>query len=96
MVRPKHIPRHNQREKQKLKKQFEIVYQVVCKRAQYHCECPFCTRRNIEIHHIKKRSQGGKDNLDNLMVLCHEHHEMAHSQPKLFESFLKGNENNEI
>lgn len=61
-----------------------IVYRAVCKRAEYHCEYPFCTRRNIELHHKKKRSQGGKDTEDNLVALCTEHHVQVHNTPKMF------------
>lgn len=62
----------------------KLVYQAVCKRADYHCEYPCCSARNIELHHKKKRSQGGKDTEDNLIALCNTHHVQVHHSPKMF------------
>ena len=43
-----------------------------------HCEnCP--NRKSLEVHHIKKVRDGGKDTPNNLIVLCHEcHKDKAH------------------
>jgi len=43
-----------------------------------HCEnCP--SRKSLEVHHIKKVRDGGKDTPNNLIVLCHEcHKDKAH------------------
>jgi hypothetical protein len=41
----------------------------------YQCTAPGCSaRRNLEIHHIIRRSRGGSDNPANLTVLCAVHH----------------------
>lgn len=32
------------------------------------------------VHHVKRRSQGGTDELFNLVLLCSDHHEMVHSR----------------
>lgn len=49
------------------------------------CEC--CHRPGNDIHHIKYRSRGGKDEIGNLMCLCRRHHDMAHNE-ELSESDL--------
>ena len=36
------------------------------------------SRRFLEIHHVKPVSQGGSDTLENLRLLCHGHHKVAH------------------
>jgi 5-methylcytosine-specific restriction endonuclease McrA len=42
-------------------------------------EC-FCGRSwSAELHHLKRRSQGGADTLENLAWLCHEHHFKLHA-----------------
>ena len=58
------------------------IYAAVRERASekhgYYC-CEKCgSPRFIEIHHIKKRSQGGKTEMDNLIALCKVHHNEAH------------------
>lgn len=39
------------------------------------CEVPKCDiSRSLHIHHIKPRSEGGSNDLKNLIVLCRNHH----------------------
>jgi 5-methylcytosine-specific restriction endonuclease McrA len=43
-------------------------------------ECCVCGRTwSAELHHLKRRSQGGGDTCDNLAWLCHEHHFKYHA-----------------
>ena len=49
------------------------------------CETPKlvnmqCTYRADEIHHIRFRSEGGKDILENLVALCKNCHDKAHGK----------------
>ena len=47
----------------------------VLERAGYRCEVPGCaSRTNLHLHHLQRRSQGGADSLENLVVLCSAHH----------------------
>jgi len=50
--------------------------------------CEHCSNRAVDIHHIKFRSQGGKDIIDNLIALCRECHNKAHNSV-LFNKDLK-------
>jgi len=44
-------------------------------RDEYRCSTPGCTRRrDLEVHHIEFRSEGGGDEDWNLSVVCHGHH----------------------
>ncbi len=45
-----------------------------------HCRWPGCERPAswCDGHHIVYRMQGGGDDLDNLVLLCHRHHRMVH------------------
>jgi hypothetical protein len=49
-------------------------------RDHYRCMVPGCTRRaRLEAHHIVPRSQGGTNDAENLIALCHEHHRLVHA-----------------
>lgn len=37
-----------------------------------------CNKTAIDLHHIKKRSQGGGNEASNLMPLCRDHHNKYH------------------
>lgn len=44
-------------------------------RSQYRCAVPGCRiRRNLHVHHVVFRSQGGSDGDENLVALCPAHH----------------------
>jgi len=48
--------------------------------------CEWCHRqRATQIHHIKKRSQGGKDDPDNLIHLCMDCHHAMHNEVALIK-----------
>lgn len=42
----------------------------------------------IEVHHVLRRSQGGTDELSNLLCLCSRHHRYVHEHPA--ESYERG------
>ncbi|MDQ7823351.1 MAG: HNH endonuclease signature motif containing protein [Candidatus Eremiobacteraeota bacterium] len=47
----------------------------ILKRDRFHCQSPGCRcRRNLHVHHIIRRSQGGTDDPWNLIVLCEACH----------------------
>jgi predicted restriction endonuclease len=51
-----------------------------------------CDSNVLQVHHIKKRSQGGDDSLSNLITLCPKHHGMAERHeiaPEVFLSILE-------
>jgi 5-methylcytosine-specific restriction endonuclease McrA len=42
--------------------------------------CAVCgAETSLELHHIMPLAMGGSNDIDNLMVLCHEHHEQIHN-----------------
>ena len=41
--------------------------------------CEHCGKKAADIHHIIYRSQGGKDEIENLIALCRKCHDMAHN-----------------
>ena len=45
-------------------------------RSGNRCEVPWCrtAKKPLDPHHVTKRSQGGKDELSNLVHLCRPHH----------------------
>lgn len=53
---------------------------AVWERDNYQCQHPGCGSTLLEKtpHHIKFKSQGGKDRLDNLVSLCPNHHREVH------------------
>lgn len=47
----------------------------ILERDGYLCQVPGCSsRRNLEVHHVQFRSQGGANQKDNLITMCHAHH----------------------
>ena len=58
---------------QKFRKHYNIGEQDIIK-------CGMCGGIAVDIHHIKYRSQGGTDDIDNLIALCRRHHELAHAK----------------
>ena len=50
--------------------------------------CENCGAESVDIHHIHRRGMGGSktaDNVNNLMALCRDCHDMAHRQPSMME-----------
>lgn len=51
--------------------------------------CRFCgSNSTLEQHHILYRSQGGPDVYWNLILLCDEHHRLAHSKKRYWQPVL--------
>lgn len=50
--------------------------------------CKWCCSKAVDIHHIVFRSQGGGDNIENLIPLCRECHNQAHAN-RAFNENLK-------
>jgi len=44
------------------------------------CEVPECSKWAAAPHHIRSRGAGGKDNPENLISLCTDHHTEIHCQ----------------
>jgi hypothetical protein len=69
------------------KDELDAVTPALLERAGYRCE--ICRVAPIEHrHHRLRRSQGGTNELDNLLALCHTHHEYVHRNPA--ESYRQG------
>lgn len=52
---------------------------LVEERDQGRCRFPSChRRRRLHAHHVRHWSQGGRTDLDNLVLLCSFHHQLVH------------------
>lgn len=67
------------------------AYIQVRERDQHRCQFPVeegaiiwrkCGRSTTHAHHRLRRSQGGPDTLENLILLCPEHHTWVHDHPE--------------
>ena len=63
---------------------------VVFRRSMGMCEAGWdgCVRVASHAHHMKRRSQGGLDEPQNLLAVCHVCHDLIHRNPK--QAFEKG------
>ena len=52
--------------------------------------CRMCGKSNIELHHIKYRSEAKHliDEPSNCIMLCSEHHKLVHSNKKKYQPML--------
>ena len=57
-------------------------------RDKYTCQCCGKKNKRLEVHHIIYRSNGGSDDLDNLITLCEDCHKDIHNGTKTLK--LKG------
>jgi hypothetical protein len=56
-------------------------------RDHYRCRvkgCRITGSKNLSVHHIKPRSEGGKTKQRNLITLCHKHHDIVESNLNTF------------
>jgi len=87
-------PKKRKKKKEKFSKELylEVIERDKC--------CIMCGSYNwLQVHHVKYRSQGGKHELDNLVLLCKEHHDLVHSNKRKFvpilEEYIKNKKENE-
>jgi hypothetical protein len=60
----------------------DAVTPALLERAGYRCE--MCRVLPVDHrHHRLRRSQGGTNDLENLLALCHECHELVHRYPEV-------------
>lgn len=50
--------------------------------------CRWCQQPGRQVHHIHYRSEGGPDEPENLILLCVDCHERAHSSKKAYKPVL--------
>ena len=55
----------------------------VMERDGHKCRMCGTSRGLADVHHIIKRSQGGTDEMDNLILLCRNCHNKQHGQVQL-------------
>jgi hypothetical protein len=52
------------------------LHHRILERDGWRCAVPGCSsHRNLQVHHVVFRSQGGSDGPDNLITLCAWHHQ---------------------
>ncbi|HVL40253.1 MAG TPA: HNH endonuclease [Fimbriimonadaceae bacterium] len=71
------------------KSDWQAVRSEILKRDGHACR--WCGRTGdwLEVHHIAYRSEGGPDEAANLITLCDEHHEIVHSNKRLYKPVLR-------
>jgi 5-methylcytosine-specific restriction endonuclease McrA len=52
---------------------------AVLTRDRHRCRVPGCTHATfVDVHHVEPRSEGGRNEASNLLVLCSAHHRATH------------------
>lgn len=74
---------------------YENIRAMILDRDDHTCQCCHGKEKdpNLEVHHIRYRSQGGTDQPENLITLCHTCHKALHDgkiHPKLEDKAMKG------
>lgn len=64
---------------------FYNVKAAVLNRDTYSCQICGAKDTRLEVHHIRFRSQGGSDSMDNLVTLCKDCHGNVHSGELTFD-----------
>jgi hypothetical protein len=68
---------------------YAIARQEVYERSGGRCEFTNggerCRHPHEQTHHKRRRSQGGTDDLENLIGLCSMHHDLIHANPEWAE-----------
>ena len=54
----------------------------------FNNECAICGNNEVAMHHIRYGSCGRKTYMGNVIPLCHYHHQMAHSNKRLYQPML--------
>ena len=65
--------------KRKLQLLKKILNLILCQL----CDCSFRDYRGAEYHHKVRYIDGGKSELDNIMVLCKKCHDRIHGKEKI-------------
>lgn len=74
----KSVPKKRSRVKLSIKEYKDLIVSIF-KRDSWKCR--FCkVKTNLHAHHIKYRSQGGDDSIDNLITLCENCHKAIHNR----------------
>jgi len=56
--------------------------------------CESCQKTSVDLHHLKFRSQGGKDIIENLAAVCRDCHNKCHDSRKFNEEVKQKHLNN--
>jgi 5-methylcytosine-specific restriction endonuclease McrA len=57
-------------------------------RARDHNQCRWCGGPGFECHHVHYRSEGGPNEISNLLLLCQTHHALVHSSKVVYKPLL--------
>lgn len=53
------------------------------------CANPYCRKRGpLDPQHVKKRSQGGADSIENVLMLCRKCHDLADNAPAATKLYI--------
>lgn len=78
---------------------WNIMREIILKRDKMRClrcDKKFRYARNLSVHHIKPRAEGGGDNPENLCTLCNECHDYVEVEGLTTRADIIGSYGNEI
>src|SRR5437868_14047629 len=64
-----------------------LVAEVLAKCGRHCCICRRFRPTQLQVHHITEKSEGGGDELDNLIAICVSCHSDVHTNTKLSRRF---------
>jgi 5-methylcytosine-specific restriction endonuclease McrA len=68
---------------------YRKLHRRVLERDNWRCQV--CgSMQNLQVHHLKLRSQSGGDEEQNLITLCAQCHELVHREANYWKSRMQG------
>lgn len=70
--------------KAQYKKEYKLIRPLVLERDGNKCARCGADNKKLHVHHVKRKSKGGTNSMDNLITLCSKCHKQEHANERVF------------